>query len=104
MKPGRNDPSYPILITGLELTQLKEQTWAMAEAFGLDRRIENYQGTRPITFRSWDLDCPDAVIFSALEDRSEYPALAGPGHDAMVNLLRRLEELRKRVDSQHRGG
>ena len=37
----------------------------MAEAFGLDRRIENYQGKRPIGLFSWDFDCLLAVIEDA---------------------------------------
>jgi hypothetical protein len=29
----------------------------MIEAFGLDTKVENYKGIRPISFYSWDLDC-----------------------------------------------
>ena len=57
MKPGSRDERYQILITGRELDELKRFTWSMAEAFGLDRRIENYQGKHPIGFYGWDLDC-----------------------------------------------
>ena len=57
MKPGSGDKQYRILITGRELEELKKFTWSMAEAFGLDRRIEKYQGKRPIGFYRWDLDC-----------------------------------------------
>ena len=37
-----------ILITGEELEELQKHTWSMVEAFGLDRRIEQYKGKRPI--------------------------------------------------------
>ena len=43
MKPGPGDIPYRILITGRELEELKKHTWMMAEAYGLDRRIELYQ-------------------------------------------------------------
>jgi hypothetical protein len=46
-----------MLIDGEELAQLKRHTWLMAEAFGLDSRIERYQGKRPIGFYRWDMDC-----------------------------------------------
>ena len=44
----------------------------MAEAFGLDRKIENYKGIRPLTLYRWDLECLMDVIDLALkrlEDR-----------------------------------
>jgi hypothetical protein len=50
MKPGPNDRKVAMLITGDELGELKHFTVDMAEAFGLDRRIEKYSGKRPITF------------------------------------------------------
>ncbi len=48
MKPRPNDVMLTILITGDELHELKRFTIDMAEAFGLDRRIEAYSGKRPI--------------------------------------------------------
>jgi hypothetical protein len=40
---------------------------------GLDTRIENYQGKRPIGFYSWDLECLLDVIDHALKDSKECP-------------------------------
>ena len=68
MQPGRNDKRYYILIDGHELVVLKQYTWAMAEAYGLDTRIERYKGSRPIGLWSWDLDCLEAVLDSTLRD------------------------------------
>jgi len=48
MKPGKNDRRFKILITGQELKELKKFSGGMAEAFGLDRKVEKYQGKRPI--------------------------------------------------------
>ena len=62
IKPGSKDEKVSLLIAGEELTELKRITWLMSESFGLDTRIENYQGKRPIGFYSWDLECLLAVI------------------------------------------
>ena len=68
MKPGSRDRSYPILITGQELKELKELTYMMAEAFGLDGRVERYQGKRPIGFYRWDLDCLEDVLSISVDE------------------------------------
>jgi len=57
VKPGPGDHRHKLLICGDELRELKRHTYAMAEAFGLDTKIENYTGTRPITLYRWDLEC-----------------------------------------------
>ena len=44
MKPGPRDHRHKLLICGDELRELKRHTGAMAEAFGLDAKIENYKG------------------------------------------------------------
>ena len=74
MKPGPRDIRHELLITGDELRELKRHTYAMAEAFGLDRKIESYKGTRPITLYRWDLECLMDVIETCLADASEYGA------------------------------
>ena len=56
MKPGKRDLKYTLLIQGDELKAMKIVCAEMPECFGLDRRIANYQGTRPIGFYRWDLD------------------------------------------------
>lgn len=93
MKLGSKDKPYKILITGPELAELKKFTWDMIEAFGLDRRIEKYQGKRPIGFYRWDLDCLEAVTESALGNTKEYPERSGPGYDAMKKLHERIKRL-----------
>ena len=62
--PG--DHRHRLLISGDELRELKRHTGSMAEAFGVDRKIEGYKGTRPITLYRWDLDCLMDVIDLAL--------------------------------------
>ncbi len=50
--PLPGDHRHKILIEGEELAELKKHTYSMSEAFGLDRKLESYQGTRPITSNS----------------------------------------------------
>jgi hypothetical protein len=94
MKPGSGDKPYRILIAGRELDELKRFTWSMAEAFGLDQRIEGYQGNRPLSLYRWDLDCLEDVTAAALADGEEYPDQSGPGYEAMKHLHERIKRLR----------
>ena len=96
MKPGSKDIKLNILISGKELSELKRHSWQMVEAFGLDRKIEKYQGKRPIGLYSWDFDCLLAVIENVLNDKSEYPEKRDSGYGALKGLLSRLKvEYRK---------
>lgn len=91
MKPGSKDIKLEILISGEELSELQSHSWQMAEAFGLDRRIENYKGKRPIGLHSWDFDCLLAVIEMALDDPEEYPDKEDQRYIALKNLFDRLK-------------
>lgn len=93
MKLGSGDKRYPILITGRELDELQRFAGHMVEAFGLDRRIGNYRGTRPIGLYRWDMDCLIDVIDIALADRKAYPKQSGPGYEALKALHIRLQQL-----------
>ena len=90
IKPGSKDRKASILITGTELDELQRFVWMMAESFGLDRRIANYQGVRPIGLYSWDIECLVDVIGSVLNDPEYYPTQDGPEYQAIKNLRDRL--------------
>ena len=92
MRPGSRDIKLGVLITGEELSELKRFSWQMVEAFGLDRRIENYQGKRPIGLYSWDFDCLLAVIENALDDDNEYPNKDQTSYQALKALSARLKK------------
>lgn len=92
MKPGKYDLKLYVLISGQELEELQRHVWLMAESFGLDRRIANYQGKRPIGLYRWDVDCLLDVMDSALKDTEEYPSQAQAGYLALLNLKRRLQD------------
>jgi hypothetical protein len=92
MKPGARDHRHRLLITGDELRALKRHTYSMVEAFGLDRKIENYQGTRPITLYRWELDCLLSVIDLALIDETDYPDKSALEYQALKRLRDRLHQ------------
>ncbi len=92
MKPGKHDRKHQILITGAELDELQRHTWMMAESFGLDRRIERYQGKRPIGLYRWDLDCLIDVMASALADLKEYPSHTSPKYLVLQSLYERVKQ------------
>jgi hypothetical protein len=92
MKPCSGDIRHKVLITGDELRELKRHTGAMAEAFGLDSKIEAYKGTRPITLYRWDLECLMDVIDCELDDPREYPVKNAPEYHTLKRLGQRLRE------------
>ncbi len=68
MKPGKNDKKAHLQFTPEELDFLQDNTWDMAESFGLDTRIANLTGQRAAGFYAWDLECLQAVSESARKD------------------------------------
>lgn len=61
LKPGKNDIKVNIKFEPEELELLQENTWQMAESFGLDTRIGNLTGKRKVGFYMWDLECLEMV-------------------------------------------
>ena len=92
MKPGSRDHRHRLLISGDELRELKRHTGAMAEAFGLDRKIANYKGTRPLTLYRWDLECLMEVIDLALRHEPDYPDRSAPAYLDLQRLGDRLHQ------------
>ena len=98
MKPGPKDTKLKILISDKELSELQRHSEQMVESFGLDRRIEKYQGKRPIGLYSWDFDCILAVIEYVLNDPTEYPDKQESGYIALKNLFNRLKAEYRKFD------
>ena len=86
MKPGKNDIAIKRKISERQLEELQKHTWQMCEAFGLDKKIANYKGTRPISFYSWDLDCILDVLSLVLDDVREYPDKKDEGYIKLYEL------------------
>ena len=91
VKPGSKDHKASILINGLELDELQRFDWMMAESFGLDRRIADYKGTRPIGLWRWDIECLVEVIDAVLDDPEYYPSQDTPEYLALKMLRKRLQ-------------
>ena len=91
MKHGSRDIKVTMLITGEELDELQKHTWSMVEAFGLDHRIEQYKGKKPIGFHRWDMECLIDVLSMALDDPEEYPDHNNSGYLALKNLFEKLK-------------
>jgi hypothetical protein len=87
MKPGKYDRTHEVLITGAELRELKQLD--LAESFGLDRRIEQYQGRRPIGVYRWDLECLLAAVSVAMDGQS--PFITRQGRVTLRRLHDRLQ-------------
>jgi hypothetical protein len=87
MKPGKNDRRHEVLITGAELRELKRLD--MPESLGLDRRIEQYQGKRPIGLYRWDLECLLATLSIVADGRDLF--VSPKGQIALKRLLDRLQ-------------
>jgi hypothetical protein len=96
MKSGKNDKQYKILIQGEELEALKECCLDLPESFGLDRRIESYQGKRPIGFYRWDLDYLEDTLFLEVEP-PKHLALTNAPAPALLRIYERIKELRKQA-------
>ena len=71
---------------------MQRHAYSLVEAFGLDRKIEAYKGTRPITLYRWDLECLLDTIACELDDPREYPDQAAPEYLALRRLGGRLRE------------
>ena len=93
MKPGSRDIKVQILITGQELEELQKHTWSMAESFGLDRRIDQYMGKKPIGLYRWDLECLIDVLDFALNNPKDYPDHESSNYGSLKNLSDALKTL-----------
>ena len=93
IKPGRNDKKYFILITGDELDELQEHAWDFTECYGLNRRIYNYKGKRPMGLYPWDVEAMKEVIGIVMEDPKSYPDKDSPEYLAISSLYSRVMEL-----------
>jgi hypothetical protein len=98
MKIPKNEIPAKIKISGLQLEELQKQSFQMTEAFGLDRKIENYKGTRAITLYRWDIECITDILNSTLEDSSEYPNKNDIKYKELEKLNLKLKELYKSIE------
>jgi hypothetical protein len=79
-----------VLIKGAELRELKELS--LPESFGLERRVERYQGKRPIGLYRWDLECLLDTLSLEMTDRPLHPKLRRRDLAALQALYDRLRK------------
>ncbi len=93
LKPGKRDIKVTILIAGEELEELQKHTWSMAESFGLDGRIDDYKGKKPIGLYRWDIECLLDVLSMVLDAPKEYPFEGSREHEVTQGLYQRLKQI-----------
>jgi len=90
MKPGPKDIRVYLKFDDAELELLQDNTWQMAESFGLDRRIANMTGKRQVGFYMWDLECLEMVVGDLRNEKgvnlSQVECLYGKIKDAMASI------------------
>jgi hypothetical protein len=95
VKPGAGDVPLRVKFVGAQLRELRKLSYAMVEAFGLDRRIAAYKGTRPIRLYPWDFDCLEAVVDEAVREAEAVPRPRPSRLLTLRNLQTRIQTLRK---------
>jgi hypothetical protein len=93
MKAGKGDIKTNLLIQGEELAALQDISYCFTECFGLDARIDNYKGIRPLGLYSWDFECLIAGIESIFMDERTKNALSPDTAKTLTDLLSRIQTL-----------
>jgi hypothetical protein len=98
VKPGKYDRRHHVLISGDELRELK--LLALPESFGLEGRLQRYEGKRPIGLYRWDLECLLETLSLEMTDRPLHPRLRKKD----IGVLRSLHDrLRRKYDAAYGG-
>jgi len=95
VRPGKYDRKHQVLIKGAELRELKELD--LTESFGLDSRIERYQGKRPLGLYRWDLEALLDALSLALHEPDDY--YSPPLNKRAIKKL--LEQLQAEYESAY---
>jgi len=95
MKIPKNEIPVKIKISGIQLEELQKQSFQMTESFGLDRKIDNYKGSRAISLYRWDIECITDILNLTLEDSNEYPDKNDIKYKELETLNLKLKELCK---------
>ena len=98
MKIPKNEIPAKIKISGIQLEELQKQSFQMTEAFGLDRKIENYKGTRAITLYRWDIECITDILNLTIKDSNEYPDKNDIKYKELEKLNLKFKELYKSIE------
>lgn len=97
MKPGPKDIKVFLKFEEAELELLQDNTWQMAESFGLDRRISNLTGKRKVGFFLWDLECLEMVVADLNDENKIDNILVNGLYDKIINAMDFIGENRNNV-------
>jgi len=75
-----------------ELELLQDNTWQMAESFGLDQRIANLTGKRKVGFYLWDLECLEMVVDDLKNEINTDKILVKGLHAKILNAIDFIEK------------
>lgn len=87
MKTGSKDSKAFLKFEEAELELLHNNTWQMAESFGLDRRIANLTGKRKVGFYLWDLECLEMVVADLKNEKDIDKKLIDGIYDKIINAM-----------------
>ena len=95
LKPGRHDKKYYLNLTDDEVDELVYHAYSLTECFGLDDRIAEYQGNKPLSLSRWDIEAIYEVYLSILKEapNDDYPDLQSPEYQACLRLVKKVKEL-----------
>jgi len=97
MKPGTKDIRVYLKFEKAELELLQDNTYQMAESFGLDRRIDNLTGKRKIGFHLWDLECLEMVVDDLKNKNNIDKTLVNELHDKIINAMDYIDKTRNNL-------
>lgn len=95
-EPGSD--TWYVRFTEEEYDELIWNACCLHECFGLDRRIANYKGVKPIGLEAWEIEALYEVYRTILEDvtaigHKEYANKKSPEYQALLSLVTKLQVL-----------
>ena len=97
MKPGPKDIRVFLQFERAELELLQENTYVMAESFGLDRRIDSLTGKRKVGLYLWDLECLEMVVDDIMNENNTDKTLVDGLYVKIKNAIDYIDKARKVV-------
>jgi len=97
MKPGSKDIKVFLKFEEAELEILQDNSYQMADSFGLDRRITNLTGKRKVGFYMWDLECLEMVIADLKTEKDTDKILVNGLYNKIVKAMDFIDEKSDKV-------
>ncbi|MDZ7750895.1 MAG: hypothetical protein U5S82_04385 [Gammaproteobacteria bacterium] len=95
MKPGKKDIKTNLLIQGDELDALHDVCYVFTECFGLDSRVANYKGRRPLGLYQWDYECLISGLDYVVNNERGQQGTSSDNLELLKELLERINKIYK---------